>query len=96
MVLLKVHDLLIIFTSILLLNFLIGLPIMFALDHLSYLLGSYLSSEWFIMYSYPIKIIIMRLFEKNRLHSTGGRSILFNEVSWGSHMSTVSHERGWS
>ncbi len=37
-----------------LLNFLIILLIMFALDHLSYLLDSYLCSDWFTMYSYPI------------------------------------------
>ncbi len=45
---LNVHDLFIIFTYILLLNSLTGLLIIFALDHLSYLL------DWFIMYSYPI------------------------------------------
>ncbi len=41
-VILKIHDLLIIFTYISLLNFLIGLLIMLALDHLSYLIDSYL------------------------------------------------------
>ncbi len=42
----KVHGVLITFAYIQLLNFLTGLLIVLALDHLSYLLDSYLCSDW--------------------------------------------------